>query len=66
MCTCGNIVLSAADLMGGAENLGDSGDVGWEELVSDAPPTTLSFGDSGQKSAHRRLNLQTHTLKHIL
>ena len=26
--TCGNMVLSAADLIGGAENLGDSGDVG--------------------------------------
>ena len=46
LCTCGNIVLSAADLIGGAENLGDSGEVGWEELVSEAPPTMLSLGDS--------------------
>ena len=46
--TCGNMVLSAADLIGGAENLGDNGDVGWEELVSEAPPTTLSLGDSVQ------------------
>lgn len=38
--------MSAADLIGGAENLGDSGEVGWEELVSEAPPTTLSLGES--------------------
>ena len=44
--TCGNIVFSTADLMGGAENLGESGDVGWEELVSEAPPTPPSLGDS--------------------
>lgn len=41
--------MSAADLIGGAENLGDSGEVGWEELVSEAPPTTLSLGDSKSK-----------------
>ena len=44
--TCGNIVLRTADLMGGAENLGESGEVGWEELVSEAPPTPPSLGDS--------------------
>ena len=48
--TCGNIVLRAAERMGGAENLGDSGEVGWEELVSDAPPPKLPLGDSAQKS----------------
>ena len=34
--------FSTAFLMGGAENFGESGDVGWEEL-SEAPPTDPSF-----------------------
>lgn len=66
--TCGNIVLRAAERMGGAENLGDSGEVGWEELVSDAPPPKLPLGDSVQKlliAAIAKYRLYCSTLQSI-